>query len=178
MSTTSRVYVIDTSSIIEPRRLLAQEKAAEKDRVYGALGTLVGEGTLMFPPQVYEELDRFHDQAELEDRAYEWARMHKEKAVGTVSVEELFEAVRSVQLVVDNLVDFDKPSPGEDADPYVVGLALRLVQCGQSVSVITEERNDRAEKTSMGSACALLGLPALSLRVFLRHVGIWPNPGR
>jgi hypothetical protein len=171
----ARLYVIDTSSIIHPRRLLAQESSAEKDRVYEALGRLVAEGALLFPPQVYDELDRVYDEGDVEDRPYEWARKHKDRAIGDVTTEQLFAAVRAVQEAVDNLVDFDKPSPGDDADPYVVGLALHLTGMGHKVTVITEERNDRADKTSIGSACALFSLPALSVRVFLRHVGIWPR---
>lgn len=175
MPTSARLYVIDTSSIIQPRRLLGNEKGAEKDRVYTAMGELVLQGALMFPPQVYEELSRFHEEGDLEDRAFAWAQKHRDVATGRISLEQLFEAVRAVQEVVDNLVDYEKPSPAEDADPYVVGLALHFVRQGRAVTVITEERNDRADKTSMGSACALLELPALSLRVFLKHVGIWPR---
>jgi hypothetical protein len=151
------------------------ESSAEKDKVYAALGRLVAEGTLLFPPQVCEELERFHDEDDREDRAYLWAKEHRDSAIGDLTIEQLFDSVRAVQSVVDNLVDYDKASPGEDADPYVVGLALHLAGEGRNVTVITEERNDLAHKTSMGSACALLSLPALSMRVFLKHAGIWPK---
>lgn len=168
-----RLYVIDTSSIIQPRRLLSEEKSAEKDRVFAKLGQLVDDGTLAFPPQVYDELKRYED--EKEDRPFEWARKFKEQAMLGVSTDDLLAAVARVVEVVENLVDYDKPSPVDDADPYVVALALHLAESGRVVTVITEDRNDRADKTSMQSACALLGLPALTIRVFLKHSGIWPR---
>lgn len=169
-----RLYVIDTSSIIDPRRLLSSEPAAEKNRVYRELGALVKQGTLLFPHQVCEELKRFHDD-DPEDRPYLWAHEHKDAANGGFGIADLFDAVRTVNAAVDNLIDYDKPSPGDDADPWVVGLALYLKQAGRTVSVITEDRNDRPEKTSMQSACGVLEISALSVRVFLRSLGIWPH---
>lgn len=170
-----RVFIIDTSSIILPRRLLAQTAGSAKDALYAELGTLVEDGSLLFPPQVHEELNRYHEEDDPEDRAWAWTRKYKDLACQNISPEDLFGAVRRVQEVVDNLVDYEKESPADDADPYVVGLALIVASRGARVTVVTEERNDRAEKTSMQSACALLGLPALTMRVFLHHLGIWPK---
>jgi hypothetical protein len=171
----ARLFVIDTSSIIEPRRLLSRETAAERNRVYRALGALVEEGRLFFPSQVYEELERWHDVGEAEDLPFEWACAFKGRATAAATPDELFVAVRAVLNEVDNLVDFDKVSPADDADPWVVGLALHLAQAGHSVSVITEDRSDRDHKTSMVSACGALELPAMSVRMLLKHLGVWPN---
>jgi hypothetical protein len=59
----------------------------------------------------------------------------------------------------------------------VVALALHLTGAGHSVSVVTEDRNDRDGKTSMVSACGLLKIPSMGVRAFLKHVGIWPSKG-
>ena len=55
-----RVYVIDTSSVIEVRRLLSQANRARVDAVFARLSQLVREGALRFPAQVCEELVRGH----------------------------------------------------------------------------------------------------------------------
>jgi len=176
MGADTRLYVIDTSSIIEPRRLLANEKRSVQARVYAALGNLVDTGELMFPVQVYEELHRYRDVGGADiDRPFVWAQTHKDTAMGDVPLETLFESVRRVQATVDNLVDFTKTSPGDDADPYVVGLALHFKKAGFSVTVITEDRRDQASKTSIQSACAMLELPAFGIQAFLRLKGIWPK---
>lgn len=119
-------------------------------------------------------MERGHD-GDPDDRAFFWADKHKDDAQGDVSIADLFEPVRIVNAAVDNLIDYDKASPGDDADPWVVGLALHLKQEGRKVSVVTEDRNDRPEKTSVQSACGVLEIPALTLRAFVKSLGIWPT---
>lgn len=143
--------------------------------MYSALTDMVDEGELLFPPQVYEELARARDDGDEDDLPCDWAKQNKDEAIGGVTPIQLLEAVIDVQKVVDNLVDVSKPSPGDDADPYVVGLALHFKRLGHEVTVITEDRRDFKSKTSMQSACALLHIPALSMRAFLGYKAIWPR---
>ena len=56
-----RVYIIDTSSILEARRLLARAPLTDLKRVYKALAGLVEQGVLRYPAEVYEELLRGHE---------------------------------------------------------------------------------------------------------------------
>lgn len=75
---------------------------------------------------------------------------------------------------VPDLLDVSKTSTTDEADPYVVGLALKLSREGETVTVITEETRDSPDKTSMSSACGVMRIPSISIRVFLARTGIWP----
>jgi hypothetical protein len=75
---------------------------------------------------------------------------------------------------VPDLLDASKTSTTDEADPYVLGLALKLSRGGETVTVITEETRDSPVKTSMSSACGVMRLPSISIRVFLARNGIWP----
>ncbi|MEJ7763935.1 MAG: hypothetical protein WKF86_00400 [Acidimicrobiales bacterium] len=56
----------------------------------------------------------------------------------------------------------------EQADPYVVGLALELATDGHTVTVITEDVRDRLPtKSSMSSACEALNVPWQGLQHLL-----------
>lgn len=135
------VWVLDTSSITEVRRPALQIPQSEHVRVYRALGELVGGGALVFPKQVREELERQHPTLAAKGHAdlpYEWAKRHAERATrhGTD-----YDALREILAVegVAELLDPDKPGV-EDADPYVLALAQRLVRGGDSPRVVTEDR--------------------------------------
>ena len=68
----------------------------------------------------------------------------------------------------------DKTQGADEADPWVVALALSLVEQGKRVTVITEDRRDRLNKTSIQSVCGLLGIPGISIVAFLQHNGYLP----
>jgi hypothetical protein len=73
---------------------------------------------------------------------------------------------------VQEVLDPDKLGV-EEADPYVLALAIYLQQQGKQVMVLTEERKDRPDKISMTTACGVLRLPCLPVHMFLRINGIW-----
>lgn len=165
-----RVYVIDTSSVIEVRRLLSQANRARIDAVFQRLTQLVHEDALCFPMQICDELARGHEVLSgVEDAPFDWAQANRGAAVPD---SDLFDAVRSVLQVVPLLVDRDKTSGEDDADPYVVGLAHKLLMEGRHVTVVTDDRRDQPDKISIQSACGLMGIPAMSMRAFLGHLGI------
>jgi hypothetical protein len=166
-----RVYVIYTSSVIEIRRRMSQATKAELKAVFDKLGTLVDGGTLFFPQQVYGELEQGNENlGGADDAPFEWIHAHRGQAVQDT---KLFAHVRRVLEVALNLVDKDKTSGPDEADPWVVALALSFLEDGRAVTVITEDRNDRLDKTSVQSACGLLGIPAMSIVAFLQYKGFW-----
>lgn len=86
-------WVIDTSSIIEVRRPALQIPAPKLPEVYGRLGELVGQGHLVFPRKVLEELERQAGTIAATGNAdlpYEWAREQAEAAPGTGRTTRLF----------------------------------------------------------------------------------------
>ncbi len=73
--------------------------------------------------------------------------------------------VRHVLSVFPQLVDPDRER--EDADPYVVALALELKDAGQDVVVVTHDVKDRLpRKQSIKSACDHFGLAVIRLKEF------------
>ncbi|MBK8233375.1 MAG: DUF4411 family protein [Candidatus Eisenbacteria bacterium] len=168
-----RVYIIDTSSILEARRLLAQAPLTDLKRVYKALAGLVEQGVLRYPAEVYEELLRGHEMVgDGDDVPFEWAEQTRDKAVPEARI---YDQVREVLAVAPMLIDVENTTGREEADPYVVGLAMAARDEGRRVVVVTEDRRDREFKTSVQSACGLMDIPAISMRVFLARARIWPR---
>jgi hypothetical protein len=167
-----RIFVIDTSSVIEVRRLFSQANRAARERVYERLSQLVRTGSLTFPELVCEELARGHEGlADQDDAPFAWGQVNRGAAVSDA---ELFDDAKAVLAAAPNLLDRDKTSGADEADPYVVGLALKHAREGRQVAVVADDRNDTPDKTSIQSACGLVGIPAMSMRAFLGHLGIVP----
>ena len=64
----------------------------------------------------------------------------------------------------------DREAQFEEADPYVLGLAVEIRAGGQKIVVVTEERKDRPDKLSMNTACGMLRLPCLPVEALLREL--------
>jgi hypothetical protein len=62
----------------------------------------------------------------------------------------------------------------EEADPYVLAMARRLLAEGKDVRIVTEEKNDTPRKMSLNTAAGLLRLPSVPLRAFLEFEKIDP----
>lgn len=167
-----QVFVVDTSSIIQVRQLMSQETRPTVTAVYAKLISLAQRGTLCFPKGVIDEIrvgpTKFGGGA---DPACSWADACDSHAVAN---HEVMHEASEVLAEVPDLLDVSKPSGTDEADPYVVGLALKLLRDGEIVTVITEERNDSPVKTSMNSACGIMRIPSISIRVFLARNRIWP----
>ncbi len=171
MAERERFWIIDTASITEVRRTVPR---AQRNSVYEALDKLVQDGVLVYPVQVVAELGRFHDPESAEpDLPYEWVRRNQEMATRHGSQ---FEKVKQVLAhpQVRRVVDAEKTT--EEADAYVLGLALHLKDGGAEVTVLTQETTDTPNKLSMNSACGLLRLVCLRMGPFLAQQGIWPSP--
>ncbi len=166
----TRVFVIDTSAVIEVRRLYSRGTKQQRKNALDVLSRLCRNATLSFPHQVYGELARGHDNLQATDDApFDWVLENKFAAVSDT---ELFEHVRAVLDVVPDLVDRHKVSGADDADPYVVALAHKLLTEQLQVTVVSDDRKDQPDKTSIQSACGLLGIPAISMRAFLGHLKV------
>ena len=168
------VFVIDTSSVIEVRRLMSQERTTNVTAVYTQLIRLAKAETLRFPKGVIDEIKAGASAITRgPDQANDWAIACERDAVPH---HELLDETKHVLAEVPDLLDAHKPSSTDEADPYVVALALKLTNAGMTVTVITDERRDTPDKTSMGSACGVMRIPAVSMRVFLARRRIWPAP--
>jgi hypothetical protein len=166
VETPNEVWVIDTCSVIEIRRRIP---ATHHALVYTALAEFVAAGSLVFPHEVYGELKRDNTPDRL-DPPFEWAA--KNVAIAARHGTD-FEAVKRALAKTPKVLDHEKPSGADEADPYVLALALTLKTAGHETTVITEERKDRPQKMSLNTACGLHRLFCVPILAFLASQDIW-----
>lgn len=168
METRDHISVIDTSSILEIGRSF--EKAVQH-RIYNDLTKLVESNSLVYPPEVYDELERYSNTSkDFTDSPFEWVKKNKSLATRFGHrYEKLKEVLGHPQ--IHNILDSEKIGV-EEADSYVLSLALFLKQMGGQARVITEERRDRPNKLSLNTACVLLKIPCLRIDQFLIQRGV------
>ena len=154
------IWVVDTSSVAEIRRSIENSK---KGYVFARMGTLVQDGRVVFPKQVVGELERVAD-PQSPDPQYQWAKQHEGKATERApSLEEIKDILGAVPTVLDP----DKDTGVEEADPYVLAVAVRLRAEGKDARIVTEETKDIPRKMSLRTAAGLLGVPSVPLKAFL-----------
>ncbi len=163
METRKDISVIDTSSILEIRRSFDR---AVQLRIYSDLTKLVEGNSLVYPPEVYDELERYSDTSnDFADSPFDWVKKNKGLATRFGHrYEELKEVLRHPR--IRNILDSEKIGV-EEADSHILSLALCLTQKGSQATVITEERKDRPNRLSLNTACALLKIPCLRIDQFL-----------
>ena len=105
------VWIIDTSSIAQVRRSIPN---AKKSSVFDKMGELVHAGRLAFPRQVIEELERAVDPSS-PDQQFLWAQKNRTEATRN---QPTFEQVKDVLALVPAVLDPDKDTGAEEADPY------------------------------------------------------------
>jgi len=72
---------------------------------------------------------------------------------------------------VPEVVDAEKEGV-EEADPYVLAMAHRILADGGDARIVTEEFKTTVEKMPLGSAAGYLRIPSVSLRTMLKFEGI------
>ncbi len=97
------------------------------------------------------------------DPPLRWARSVRERAEKAASLE----TVKAVLRVAPDVLDPDMPH--EQADPYVIALALDQRGLGlYEVTVVTDDRKDKPGKLSLATAAGMLRLPTVPLHAFVR----------
>ena len=167
MAISEVVWVIDTCSIIEVRRSLR----SQRQKIFKEMARLVTEGRLAYPSQVVAELERYA-QSKSPDPQFTWAKQNASVARnnGDCSLDE----VKDVLTEVPDVLDPDKDTGQDEADPYVLAVARKLREDGIDARVITEERRDTSRKMSVNTAAGILGIPSVPLLAFLRAEKILP----
>lgn len=166
------VWVIDTGSVIQLRREVPK---AVRAQVTAELDKRVAAGSLVYPPEVLEELERAADtvaKSGSPDIPFAWAK----KNASTANAHgRMYEGARAVLTRVPNLIDEQKVSVGgmDEADPYVVALAVKLKGDGHDVTIITEDINTKPKKMALADAAGVFLIPCVRMRTFLITEGIW-----
>jgi hypothetical protein len=152
-------WVIDTSALIDIRNLPRDRRPALNQ----AMTNLVISGRLRSPKQVVDELKR------VSDATLEWALSVETKAVEDSPT---LDEVKATLALVPDVLDPEKDSGADEADPYVLAMALKLKEAGVDARVVTQETKDRPTKTSLNTAAGIVGVPSVPLAGFLRVEGI------
>ncbi len=152
------VWIIDTSSLLGVRETFGR---SIESKLLRRLSELAAAGALLFPPEVLGELER-GSQSE-PDPPLTWARNNR----GTAEKKASLETVKAVLRIVPDVLDPDIPE--EQADPYVLALALDQQGLGlYQVTVVTDDRRDKPTKLSLATAAGILRLPTVPLHAFVR----------
>lgn len=161
----SQYFVLDTSSLVRVREVVSSALLA---RVLKNLTQLVESGELVFPIEVVDELER-HERRN--DPILDWARAAKPTAA---RFGPQFESLRKVleHPIARLVLDPDKASGSDEADPHVLALAMSLKVTAE-VTVITQEIRDRSGQMSMTTACGVLRLIRVPMEAFLLERGFW-----
>jgi hypothetical protein len=158
----SPIWCIDTSSIISLRSQFSRENHR---KILDGLSELVADGRLRFPREVVGELERYEG---ADNPALNWAQARQGAAT---QLQPSFDDVAAVLAEVPEVIDVDKEGV-EEADAYVLALALRLTRDGQDARVVTEEFKTTVAKMPLGSAAGYLRIPSVSIRTMLKFEGI------
>jgi hypothetical protein len=161
-----RVWVLDTSAIVDFKSLIA---LSDQWDAFKGLEERVIAGEIAMPRQV------LNGGAELThpDLPGTWATGIRGQLQHPLDVH--FDQIQRVMAEAGEVTDPNKTT--EDADPYVVALALQLREAGLDAIVVTSAAVDRLPlKIAMTTACNRLGVPHASPRDFLIAAGVKVKP--
>ena len=134
--------------------------------------SVVDSDKLVYPKQVIDELDWYKTKGY--DRPLEWAKSNSTRATRHG---ELFAELSEVMNhpIANKVCDPNKSFGPEEADPYVLALALHLKASQKTVTVITEESKTTPNKLALNQACGALRIYSVKVEVFLQDQGIFPS---
>lgn len=170
----SHVWVADTCALIEVRRCVKTDDgkhvSAQKE-VFAKLGKLVEIQRLVWPKEVHDELKIGNEKLKdpTQDLPFKFVEKHKDHGCKKTDLEVVSELMR------DSLVKrvLDPNAEDDEADIYVLSLALALKRLQGDIGVLTQERKDLPRKCSVSTACGHLGIVCMPMPAFLHREGIW-----
>lgn len=163
MTQEARVWVLDTSALVEAKAALS---VADQWQTFKQLEDMVRAGAVAMARLVIREISEIAHP----DLPGAWAPGVRDIQQHPLDPE--WEHVQRVMAEAGDVVDPNKTK--EDADPYVLALALQLLEQGHDVCVVTEDRVDR-NRIAVTTACDRLGVSHCSVRDFLTGLGIKIN---
>jgi rRNA maturation endonuclease Nob1 len=155
-----RVWIFDTSALVEAKAALS---VADQWQTFKQLEDMVRAGSVAMPRLVIREISEIAHP----DLPGAWAPGVRDIQKHPLDAE--WGHVQRVMAEAGDVVDPNKTK--EDADPYVLALALQLLGEGHDACVVTEDRVDR-NRIAVTTACDRLGIAHCSVREFLGNLGI------
>lgn len=169
-------FVIDSSSVLIVGEY-AKKYGVRKTEILNSLKSLVDDGKLVYPVQVVDEVSR-HSRSEQS----RWVSENKGRASRYGTDYNALKEIMSHK-IASKVIDVSKHDNVNEADPYLLELALRLKNRPHlplglesssdcAVTLITEEVKNKASKVSLSQAAGVLGIPCLRMEFFLLNEGI------
>ena len=163
----TRVWVVDTSSLLFIKRYLKRES----HRKY--LNYLMTQSEWLYcPPQVIQELLAVGN----EDVFTEWAKKNKATLARLGPCADKMREAMANKAVASCIDHRRKHNDRDPADPWVIATALKLRDQGYWVTVVTNERDRyRGARASLNVAAGSMGFPAINMESLLRDTFRWWN---
>jgi hypothetical protein len=147
-------YCFDTSAFIEPwnRHYPIDVFPA----IWQKLDSLISEGILIAPDEVFQELEKQHDSL------LTWVRARK----------SVFRPLSDIQEAVSHILkDFptliDSRSDRPAADPFVIALGMVT----ETIVVTYEQPDAKAKKPKIPNVCSRFGIQCVSVMELMRNEG-------
>lgn len=154
------IWFLDTSSLISIRSEFSRVNVR---KVLAGLTALLDEGRLFFPKELVDELKRYGGE---DNPALDWARDNEAKVMRR---QPSLQTVKEVLADVPEVLDATKDSSIEEADSYVLAMAVESLRQGEDARVVSEEFKTTTNKMPLGSAAGALRIPSVSLRTMLKR---------
>lgn len=154
------VWVLDSSALIEMKQIVSVSNQWD---AFKQLEQMVIDGQIAMPRQVIKEVKEVTHP----DMPGAWAPGVRKQLQHPLDAG--FSCIRKVMSEAGDILDVNKA--GDDADPWVVALALHLKEGGHSVCVVTKDVVDR-KGISIATGCDRLQVDWCHVRPFLAHCGI------
>lgn len=162
-------WILDSSAIIQIKHLIPT--SAQWD-IFKRLEELVISRIIAMPQQVITEVKTDSHP----DMPGAWVAGIKKHLQHPLHPDTNF--VRLVMSEVGDVVDKEKGR--DEADPYVIALALQLMSDNWSVTVVTEDvkdrihrHDDRQGKRSLKSACEIMGIEVCLTSDFINRMDLF-----
>ena len=154
------VWILDSSALIKAKSIVAVNK---QWAAFKLLEQMVIQGQIALPRQVINEMSEIAHP----DLPGAWAPGVRGNLQHPLDAG--YEYISHVMSVAGDVVDVNKAS--EDADPWVLALALHIRAGGHIVCIVTEDTVDR-NRISIATACGRLNIVWCRIRTFFEHCGI------
>ncbi|MDE0115680.1 MAG: DUF4411 family protein [bacterium] len=154
------VWIVDSSALIKAKTIVAVNNQWAS---FKHLEQMVIDGRIALPRQVIKEMSEIAHP----DLPGAWAPGVRGSLQHPLDAD--YEHISHVMSVAGDVVDVNKAS--EDADPWVLALALQVRGDGHSVCIVTEDIVGR-NRISIATACDRLGIQWCRMRTFFEHCGI------
>ena len=155
------IWVIDSSALIEAKSIVS---ISNQWNAFRYLERMVADGKIALPRHVISEVSEITHP----DMPGAWASGVRDLLQHPLQAD--YDYLARVMSVAGDVVDANKTR--EDADPWVLALALQLQETTLfKICIVTEDTVDR-HRISMVTACSRLQLEWCRVRDFLGHCSI------